>query len=160
MSAALNARWMPWVGGAVLGALAVWAVPPFLIWTMAPYQAHAQDSAGRAERRTDVEKQGREVTLTGRIVDAHCFATGQYPTEDRAQCTAECLRAGIPGVLETSRGAYLLGHGMKGVTEMVLPQAYKQVRVKGNAYEKAGLRYLDIVSMEAVTPDDTEVGEP
>jgi hypothetical protein len=50
----------------------------------------------------DVAKtpKAKEVTLTGRVVDFHCFMTGQMPSADAAKCTADCIRA---GVLDRSR---------------------------------------------------------
>jgi len=91
----------------------------------------------------------KESTLTGRVVDIHCFMTGQFPSEDKAKCTADCIKAGVPAALETPTGLILLGQGTGGAAKSLVPLAYQQVEVKGQLFEKAGVKYLDITSIQA-----------
>lgn len=99
----------------------------------------------------------KEVTLTGRVVDFHCFMTGQMPSADTAKCTADCIRAGVPIGLETSRGLIVLGMGIKGPAKTLLPFALQSVEVRGKLFENGGVRYLDILSIQA--SDDADVEE-
>lgn len=92
------------------------------------------------------QSDGKEVTVTGRVVDLHCFMTGRYPSEDRPKCTADCIRAGVPAAVETSTGLILLGQAAKGVAPTLAPLAFEEVEIKGKLFEKAGLKYLDIAS--------------
>jgi hypothetical protein len=149
--------------GVGLGAVAAWFIPSFLSWFAAPDQAQAQ-------QRRPAERPGpaREVTLTGRIVDLQSFVTGQYRTANRAECTAACIRDGVPAGLETRSGVVVLGQGMTGPSKTVLPHAYQEVDVTGKLYKKGGLRYLDITSIRAQSkehptepePEEGEEGEP
>ena len=50
----------------------------------------------------------REVTMSGKIVDLHCFMTGKFPSADHAKCTRECIRAGVPAALETEDSVVIL----------------------------------------------------
>lgn len=90
----------------------------------------------------------KEVTLTGKVIDLHCYMTGQYPSADRAKCTSDCIRAGVPCGLETPTGVVILGQGMTGVTKSVLPLAFQQVEAKGKLFEKGGVKYLDVISIK------------
>jgi hypothetical protein len=90
----------------------------------------------------------KEVTLTGKVVDLHCFMAGGAGKEDATKCMKECIEKGVPAVLETSKGIVLLGKGMEGVAKLVGPHANQQVEVKGKLHEKAGLKYLDIIEIK------------
>src|SRR5262245_16824341 len=37
---------------------------------------------------------GKDITLTGRIVDLQCFMAEDYPSTDRVASTKTCIRAG------------------------------------------------------------------
>lgn len=141
--------------GVGLGALAVWFIPSFLSWFAAPDQAQAQQ-----RRRAERPGPAREVTLTGRVVDLHGFATGQYRTANRAECTAACIRDGVPAGLETRSGVVVLGQGMSGPSKALLPLAYQEVEVTGKLYRKGGLRYLDITSIRAQSKERPTEPEP
>jgi hypothetical protein len=92
---------------------------------------------------------GNKVTLTGRVVDFHCFMTGVMPSADAAKCTADCIRAGVPIGLHTSEGLIVLGKGIKGPEKALLPFAYQIVEVRGTLFESGSVRYLDISSIQA-----------
>jgi hypothetical protein len=89
----------------------------------------------------------KDATLFGRVVDLHCFLTGQYPPGDKARCTANCIRLGVPAALETDEGLVILGQGMSGPAKALVPHAYQEIEVKGKLYEKAGVKYLDITAV-------------
>ena len=103
------------------------------------------------------ERPPREVTMTGRVVSVHSFMTGQYTSPDQAKSTADNIRAGVPAALETPTGLILLGQGTTGVGRTLIPLAFQEVEVHGKLYEKGGVKYIDIASVEAVAADDEEV---
>jgi len=110
----------------------------------------ANAAAVRAQVGTSKNTQGREVTMTGRVVDLNSFMTGEYASEDHAMCTADCIRNGVPAGLETNTDLIILGKGMTGPDKVVLPLAFEQVEVRGKLFEKSGVKYLDIISITKV----------
>lgn len=98
---------------------------------------------GAEVRKPGLMMDGKEVTLTGRLVDLHCAMTGKYPSADKTQCTEQCLRAGVTPALETEGGLVILGKGMTSPARMLADHAFQDIKVTGKLYEKAGLRYLD-----------------
>jgi hypothetical protein len=101
-------------------------------------------------------KPPQDVTLSGRIVDLHCFMTEKFETEDRAKCTEECIRAGVPAALETEDGVVIIGKGTKGAAGAVAAFAYEDVELRGKLYERHGVRYIDIVSCTPVAEEEEE----
>jgi hypothetical protein len=102
-------------------------------------------------RRSAAAAEGKEVTLTGRLVDLHCAITGKYISADREECTQDCLRAGVTPALETDRGLVILGKGMTSPARTLAEHAFQEIRVTGKLYEKSGIHYLD---MTAAVPTD------
>ena len=90
---------------------------------------------------------GKEVTLSGQVVDLHCFMTGQFPSADRAKCTADCIRSGVPAALSTDSGVYILGQGPTGPAKALTAHAFQNVEIVGKVFEKGGVRYVDITSI-------------
>ena len=142
--------------GVIVGAVVVWLLPPFISWFAVPYRAEAQERPPVAPPTAE-----RQTTVTGRVIDLHCFMTGEYPTKDRAKCTAECLRNGVPAVLETETGLVVLGQGVNGPAKTLVPYAFQQVEVRGKLYEKSGVKYVDITSVKKVPAEEPEeIPEP
>lgn len=123
-------------------------------WSLGSLKASAQESGAKPKAPTalapkaDAPARAKEVTLTGRVVDLQCAMTGEYPSADHAKCTADCIRSGVPAGLETSDGIIILGQGRNGPGKTLVPLAFEQVQAKGKLYEKGGVRYLDVASVE------------
>jgi len=90
----------------------------------------------------------RDVLLTGRIVDLQNFMTGKVASSDYVKCTEECLRAGVPAAIETEDGLIIIGEGVKGPGRTVARYAMAEVELRGRLYERHGLRYVDLTSIE------------
>jgi len=105
---------------------------------------------------------GREMTVTGRVVDVHGFLTGDYPSEDKAKCTADNLKNGVPPALETNDGLVIVSQGQRSAAPALVPLAFQQVEAKGKFFQKDGIRYLDIASIEAAggSAKNDEQGRP
>ncbi len=132
------------------------SVTAVVLWCVSALPVHAQ-----WESRS---KQGKEVTMTGRIVDLHCYMTGQFESVDHAKCTAECIRSGVPAGLETDKEFFLLGQGTKSAAKTLEPLAFEQAEIRGKLYERNGVKYLDIISAKKQQPepesDEDEGYEP
>ncbi|UCG33412.1 MAG: hypothetical protein JSU68_02030 [Phycisphaerales bacterium] len=117
----------------------------------------------QAQERHQDAVQGKEMTLRGKIVDLQCYMSGQFPSADKARCTRECIRAGVPAALETPDGLVMIGKGHRGPAQAIAPHAFLEVDMRGRLYEKNNLRYIDLLSVtpvstseEDVQPDDDE----
>ena len=94
--------------------------------------------------------------MTGRVVSVHVFMTGQFASPDQAKSTADNIRAGVPAALDTPSGLILLGQGTTGAGRTLTPLAFQEVEVRGKLYEKGGVKYIDIASVEAVEAEEIE----
>lgn len=101
-----------------------------------------------AQTHGEAKAAAKEVTLKGKIVDLHCYMTAEAAPADATKCAA-CIAAGVPAALETAEGLVLLGQGEKGAAKACAAHAGKEVSVKGKLFEKAGVKYLDIETVEA-----------
>ncbi len=99
-----------------------------------------------------------DVTLTGKLVDMQSFMTGKSAGTDPAKAAQQCLRSGVPAVLETEEGLVVIGMGERGPSRLIVPLALKRVELKGKLYEKEGLQYIDITSARLAEeqPEETE----
>jgi hypothetical protein len=127
----------------VLAALSIAAIATLMLVANV-LNVNAQSATG-----TPKALQGaKEVTMTGRVVDLQCFMTGEFPSADVTKCTTDCIRAGVPAGLNTSKGLIILGQGTAGPAKILLPFANQDVQVRGKLYEKDGSKYLDISSVQ------------
>lgn len=115
-------------------------------------------SALMAQDREPVtpELKGKEVVLVGTIVDLQCYMTGQPQGKDPAGCARDCIRAGVPAALETKDGLVVIGMGTAGPAKKIVEHALAVVEIKGKLYEKGGLRYIDLRSVEPAEPPTEE----
>ena len=111
-------------------------------------QARLHPKAIAPAGETKAAMEPKTTTLTGRIVDLRCYMTNEYPSADHAKCTTDSIKAGVPAALETSTGLVMLGQGMKGIGDKLVPLAWQHVEVKGKLYEHHGLKYIDFTSVE------------
>jgi hypothetical protein len=128
-----------------------------LVLTLGLSTLLAQDQP--AKQLGQPEMQSKEVTLTGKVVDLHCFMTGSQPTKDPVRCTRQCLRDGVPAALETDGGIVILGKGLRGIGRELVRHAQDTVEIKGRLYEKHGLKYLDVTSVKEVKKVEFEEEE-
>jgi len=141
-----------------LAAITAWCVVPSRVDAQAKPAAQTKPAPKPAPARSPAvaERPPREVTMTGRVVSVHAFMTGQPASPDQAKSTADNLRSGVPAALDTPTGLILLGQGATGVGRTLIPLAFQEVEVHGKLYEKGGLKYIDIASVEAVAVEEEE----
>jgi len=144
----------------LLAAVTAWCINPSQVVAQAKRTAQTKPAAKTLPGKpsADGERPPREVTMTGRVVSVHAFMTGQAPP-DEIKGTAESIRAGVPAALDTPTGLIILGQGTTGVGRTLIPLAFQEVEVHGKLYEKGGLKYIDIASVEAVEAEEEEEEE-
>lgn len=87
-------------------------------------------------------KKGEKVTLTGEVLDLHCYMAGEKHGADHAQCAAMCIKGGAPiGLLTSDNKVYLLteDHGNPDPYNSLKKEAAKTVTVTGTKFERGGL---------------------
>ena len=67
------------------------AATALLLTLFGVFQAGAQPPPTVAQ-----DMAAKEVTLTGRVVDLHCWMTGKMSDADQVKCTQTCIHAGVP----------------------------------------------------------------
>jgi hypothetical protein len=90
------------------------------------------------------------VTLTGEIVDLHCYTSRGAKGEEHAGCSNACISRDVPaGFLADDGTLYLLVNEKPvSVKEKVAGKAGKKVTVRGKVVEKSGVKALQLSSVE------------
>jgi hypothetical protein len=91
-----------------------------------------------------------QVTLTGEIVDLHCYTARGAKGEEHAGCSNACISRDVPaGFLADDGTLYLLVNEKPvSVKEKVAGKAGKKVTAKGKVVERNGVKALQLTSVE------------
>jgi hypothetical protein len=91
-----------------------------------------------------------EVTLTGEIVDLHCYTSRGARGEEHAGCANACISRDVPAGLIAEDGTLylLLNEKSVAVKEKVAGKAGKKVTARGKLVERSGLKALQLTSVE------------
>jgi hypothetical protein len=91
-----------------------------------------------------------EVTLTGEIVDLHCYTNRAARGEEHAGCSNACISRDVPAALLTEDGTLYLLVNEKPVSvkEKIAGKAGKKVTATGKVVERSGLKALQLISVE------------
>jgi hypothetical protein len=91
-----------------------------------------------------------EVTLTGEVVDLHCYLTRGARGPGHAGCAKACIGRGVtPGfVAEDGRVFLLLAEKPFSVKDQVAGLAGETVTVHGTAVQRDGLNGLQLKAVE------------
>lgn len=89
-------------------------------------------------------------TLTGEIVDLHCYTSRAAKGEEHAGCANACISRDVPAGLLTADGTLylLLNERSSSVKEKIAGKAGKQVTAKGKVVERNGVKALQLVSVD------------
>jgi len=108
--------------------------------------AYAQHDHGKMEKGHDHGKaaadQGKDVTLTGEVVDLACYMAHEGKGEKHMKCAKACLMGGAPaGILAADGTVTLLveDHSAKKPYKAVLELAGQQATVTGKRFARGGL---------------------
>ncbi len=90
------------------------------------------------------------VTMTGQIVDLHCYTSRGAVGEEHAGCANACISRNVPaGFLAGDGTLYLLLEEKSvSVKDKIAGKAGKPVKVRGKVVERSGLKALQLVSVE------------
>jgi hypothetical protein len=91
-----------------------------------------------------------DVTLTGEVVDLHCYLTrGTFGTE-HAGCANACLARGVTAgfLADDGRVFVLLGARPFPVKEQIAGLAGEKVTLTGTPVERGGVRALQLKTVE------------
>jgi hypothetical protein len=90
------------------------------------------------------------VTLTGEVVDLHCYTARGAHGEEHAGCSNACISRDVPAGLLVGDTLYLLlNEKPVAVKEKVAGLAGKTVKATGKVVERNGMKALLV---ESVTP--------
>ena len=91
-----------------------------------------------------------EKTMTGEIVDLHCYTTRGEHGEKHAGCANACISRDVPaGFLAGDGTLYLLlNEKSTSVKEKIAGKAGKPVTVRGKIVEKSGVKALQLTSVD------------
>ena len=91
-----------------------------------------------------------DVTLTGEVVDLHCYVTRGAAGPDHAGCANACIGRGVtPGFLaDDGRVFVLLGGRPFSVKDQIAGLAGEKVTLTGTPLERGGMRALQLKTVE------------
>jgi type 1 fimbria pilin len=97
---------------------------------------------------------GRQVTLTGTVVDVSCLVGSGATGANHRQCAQVCADAGLPlAILAEDGNVYmpLAAAPGQGTNPQLRAHAEHRVRVTGRVFESRGVRGIKIDSVQMVS---------
>lgn len=90
------------------------------------------------------------VTITGEVVDLHCYTSRGAHGEEHAGCANACLSRDVPAGILTEDGTVylLLSEKSVSIKEKVAGKAGKKITAHGQVVERGGLKALKVVSID------------
>lgn len=90
------------------------------------------------------------VTMTGEIVDLHCYTARGAKGEEHAGCSNACISRDVPAgfVAEDGTLYLLVNEKPTSVKEKVAGKAGKKVKVTGKVVERSGMKALQLATVE------------
>jgi hypothetical protein len=104
-----------------------------------------------AEEMMGGKDMGKEVTITGRVVDPACYTHMGLKGPDHKECAVLCAKAGQAfGILDEQNDVlYQVIEGAPGAdpNKLIMGNAEEVVTVKGKLYEKSGMKALIVTEV-------------
>lgn len=90
------------------------------------------------------------VTLTGEVVDLHCYTSRGAKGAEHAGCSNACISRDVPAALLTDDGTLylLINEKPTSVKEKIAGMAGKKVKATGKVVERSGLKALQLATIE------------
>ena len=108
----------------------------------------------QASAQSKQDKEKKEVTIIGEVIDTACYIKGGFKGIDHKDCVVACAKAGIPlAILEDGTGnVYFTAapKDMVGTNDMLIKYAAEKVKITGRMYERGGVKLLAINMVERV----------
>lgn len=104
--------------------------------------------------RADEKVKGELVKLKGTVVDTHCYVTHGLNDAKHTACSNACIARGVPAGFLAEDGKLWMLYGEKpfSVKDTVAGMADVPAILTGVPVERAGIRGIQIKSIERVTP--------
>jgi hypothetical protein len=98
------------------------------------------------ERQRQRFVQGREITVTGEVLDMTCYIAQNLSGPQHAKCARECIRRGLPAGIKTESGKVYLLTGKPGdsINAELADYAAQIVMVRGKETARDGFAQLQI----------------
>ncbi|HYC62361.1 MAG TPA: hypothetical protein VEK79_22605 [Thermoanaerobaculia bacterium] len=92
----------------------------------------------------------KSVTLSGEVVDLHCYTSRGAKGAEHAGCSNACISRDVPAALLTDDGTlYLLvNEKPTSVKEKIAGMAGKKVKATGKVVERSGMKALQLATIE------------
>ncbi len=108
------------------------------LFTAAPAFAHEGEDHGG----------GKEVTVTGEVVDMACYVDHGATGAKHADCAQKCIKMGLPVGLKAANGdTYILIGEHKPINDQLAPLAAKTITVKGKETSRDGVKMIENVEI-------------
>jgi hypothetical protein len=90
------------------------------------------------------------VTITGEVVDMHCYTSRGAHGAEHAGCSNACISRDVPAGLLTSDGTLylLLNEKPVAVKEKIAGMAGRTIKATGKIVERNGVKALQLASVE------------
>ena len=108
-----------------------------------------------ASRTRAAEETAAEVTLSGTVVDMHCYVTHGIHDAKHTACANACIARGVPaGFLADDGSLYVLFDEKPfSVKDKVAGLADVPATLKGTLVVRSGIKGIQIKSIEKKSPD-------
>jgi hypothetical protein len=106
-------------------------------------------------RLMSAEEKGADVTLTGTVVDMHCYVTHGIHDAKHTGCANACIARGVPAGFLTDDGTLYVLFDEKpfSVKDKVAGLADVPATLKGTPVVRGGIKGIQIKSIEKKNPD-------
>jgi hypothetical protein len=97
-----------------------------------------------------VASEGKEIKVSGEILDMACFLSHGAKGPDHAPCAVKCAKAGQPiGLLSSDGTVYLLfaSHEDSSPFEKAKDLAGQQVEIQGKSVSKGSIQAIEVASV-------------
>ncbi len=98
----------------------------------------------------DEHDAGKQITVTGTVVDTGCYVTHASKGPDHAACALACAKKGAPlAILDSAGKLYLpIAADHANQNDKLIPFIEKKVKVTGSLMVKGGLTGIALKSVE------------
>jgi len=97
------------------------------------------------ERKSNRLAQGREIIVTGEVLDMTCYIASNLSGPEHAKCARDCIRSGLPVGIKSGDGkVYLLVGNYQTVNAELADYAAKIVTIKGKQSIRDGFAQLQV----------------
>jgi hypothetical protein len=121
---------------------------------MLVWQAAHAASDGHGPAPVDA---GREVVITGEVVESGCYVMAGRRGEEHRQCAIACARAAQPlAILEDKTGIVHLAiydRAAAAPNDSLLEHVADRVEIRGTAIERGGITAILVKRVRSLSPD-------